>query len=45
MLAELKAADAALAAAAGARRDLRISTAIQVVRDVVRQHMHEFEGR
>ena len=45
MLAELKAVDAALSDAAGARRDLRISTAIQVVRDVVRQHMHEFEGR
>ena len=45
MLAELDAVDAALSDAAGGGRDLRISTAIQVVRDVVRQHIHEFEGR
>ncbi len=29
----------------GGRPDLRVPTAIQVVRDVVRQHRHEFEGR
>ncbi len=40
MLAGLDAVDAPLSGGP----DLRIPTAIQVVRDVVRQHRHEFEG-
>ena len=44
LLAELDAAEAGLPQPAGGRSDLRIPTAIRVVRDVVRQHRHEFEG-
>ena len=45
MLSGLDAVDAERSPGGGARPDLRIPTAIQVVRDVVRQHRHEFEGR
>jgi hypothetical protein len=42
MLAGLHDVEAELSTTAG-RSDLRIPTSIRVVRDVVRQHRHEFE--
>ncbi|MGI4764940.1 MAG: FUSC family protein [Janthinobacterium lividum] len=45
MMSGLDAVAAGHPSGGGGRPDLRIPTAIQVVRDVVRQHRHEFEGR
>ena len=45
LLAGLDAVDADLWVEAGGQPDLGIPTAIQVIRDVARQHRHEFEGR
>ena len=44
MLTGLDAVDAAVSGRDETSPDSRISTAIQVIRDVVRQHRHEFEG-